>query len=315
MHMDVGLGHPLDEGDAEVSAAFRISAPTVALMQPTSAVKPGPSGGNPGPQYTIIDMDRSDDEESDHTPDPYTQHMRGRVSPSPYTANTERARQFNAYVRGVIEQKLDVLVPISHQPRDLISDIIADASVKFPEFSSCVRKRIRTYLKSYRRSKKMKDGQGFGPAQNGMGTVPRAEEGAVSAVAALTGITAVLPTSIAHALPQQNSTDAQQPAGGAGTAVVTIIADSPRMSEDQPPESKRLKLGPALQPTLQSALQPAIHPPRPLASTPPGQTLSNSEVSAVRQLITGYRESAAFLQRAADQLEAMLAKDSSTQAV
>lgn len=78
-----------------------------------------------------------------------------------------------------------------------------------------------------------------------------------------------------------------QPAGGAGTAVVTIIADSPRMSEDQPPESKRLKLGPALQPTLQSALQPAIHPPRPLASTPPGQTLSNSEVSAVRQLITG----------------------------
>lgn len=73
----------------------------------------------------------------------------------------------------MIEQKLDVLVPISHQPRDLISDIIADASVKFPEFSSCVRKRIRTYLKSYRRSKKMKDGQGFGPAQNGMGTVPR----------------------------------------------------------------------------------------------------------------------------------------------
>ena len=134
----------------------------------------------------------------------------------------------------MIEQKLDVLVPISHQPRDLISDIIADASVKFPEFSSCVRKRIRTYLKSYRRSKKMKDGQGFGPAQNGMGTVPRvsppgvagshagvtpslswfqAEEGAVSAVAALTGITAVLPTSIAHALPQQNSTDAQQVCG------------------------------------------------------------------------------------------------------
>ena len=40
-------------------------------------------------------QERSDDEESDHTPDPYTSHMRGRVSPSPYTVNTERARMFN----------------------------------------------------------------------------------------------------------------------------------------------------------------------------------------------------------------------------
>lgn len=131
-------------------------------------------------------QDRSDDEESDHTPDPYSQHMKGRVSPSPYTANTERARQFNvilqfiydahihhthlllqAYVRGVIEQKLDVLVPISHQPRELITDIIADASTKFPEFSSCVRKRIRTFLKSYRRSKKIKE-VAVSPAQNGV---------------------------------------------------------------------------------------------------------------------------------------------------
>lgn len=44
-------------------------------------------------------QDRSDDEESDHTPDPYSQHMKGRVSPSPYTANTERARQFNVILQ------------------------------------------------------------------------------------------------------------------------------------------------------------------------------------------------------------------------
>ena len=62
------------------------------------------------------------------------------------------------YVRGIIEQKLNVLVPISHQPRDLITEIISDASGKFPEFASCVRKRIRTFLKSYRRSRKLKDG-------------------------------------------------------------------------------------------------------------------------------------------------------------
>lgn len=63
------------------------------------------------------------------------------------------------YVRSVIEEKLDTLIPISHQPRDLIQQIITDASLKFPEFSSSVRKRIRTYLKSYRRSKRVKDMQ------------------------------------------------------------------------------------------------------------------------------------------------------------
>ena len=75
-------------------------------------------------------------------------------------------------MRGIIEQKLDVLVPISHQPRDLITDIITDASGKFPEFSSCVRKRIRTFLKSYRRSKKLKDGTI--PSSNGIGKVRNA---------------------------------------------------------------------------------------------------------------------------------------------
>ena len=65
---------------------------------------------------------------------------------------------FQTYVRGMIEQKLDILIPISHQPRELITEIISDASSKFPEFSTCVRKRIRTFLKSYRRSKKIREG-------------------------------------------------------------------------------------------------------------------------------------------------------------
>lgn len=72
-----------------------------------------------------------------------------------------------AYVRTLIEQRLDVLIPISHQPRELVQDIITDTNNSFPEFSSCVRKRIRTYLKSYRRSKKMKDGPS-GLLQNGV---------------------------------------------------------------------------------------------------------------------------------------------------
>ena len=60
-------------------------------------------------------------------------------------------------MRALIEQKMDILIPISHQPRDTVQSIIADTSMKFPEFSLCVRKRIRTFLKSYRRSKRVKD--------------------------------------------------------------------------------------------------------------------------------------------------------------
>ncbi len=72
-------------------------------------------------------------------------------------------------MRGIIEQKLNILVPISHQPRELITEIMTDASSKFPEFSSCVRKRIRTFLKSYRRSKKVRDGSQ--PNSNGISKV------------------------------------------------------------------------------------------------------------------------------------------------
>jgi len=63
-------------------------------------------------------------------------------------------------VKGLIEQRLNLHIPISLQPRDLLSDIIADVQHKFPDFSSCVRKRIRTFLKSYRRSKKVRESIG-----------------------------------------------------------------------------------------------------------------------------------------------------------
>ncbi len=64
-------------------------------------------------------------------------------------------------------------MPISHQPRDTISQIIADASIKFPEFATCVRKRIRTFLKSYRRSRKLRDVNSGSPQShtNGVGKV------------------------------------------------------------------------------------------------------------------------------------------------
>lgn len=222
--------------------------------------------------------ERSDDEESDHTPEPYSQCVKGRISPSPYTANTERARQFNAYVRTLIEQRLDVLIPISHQPRELVQDIITDTNNSFPEFSSCVRKRIRTYLKSYRRSKKMKDGPS-GLLQNGV----KMEE-----IGGLLSSLHHSHTTIEHD---------KLPASGSAPPVVTVV--SPQSVEEEPPLTKKLKITASPQTTRGL-----------LSSTTSSQNLSGSEVLAVRQLILGYRESAAFLQRAADQLEAMLSRES-----
>jgi hypothetical protein len=243
------------------------------------------AGTSTTPHYTIIDMDRSDDEESDHAPDQLPPATRGRVSPSPYTANTERAKQFNTYVRGVIEQRLDVLIPISHQPRELVSQIIADASSKFPEFSSCVRKRIRTFLKSYRRSRKVRDHH---TTPNGMSTSPRSQE------------PSPVPT------PPPIVTMAMGPSS---TELLdeTVLPSSPP-SPSSPPahitlaDTKRIKLDSMATDVVGGDR------PHPLAvPTSSSSSLSGSEVTAVRQLISGYRESAGFLLRAADQLEAMLA--------
>ena len=61
-----------------------------------------------------------------------------------------------AYVKQLIESRMDCKVPISLQPKHLVDDIMNDAKKHFPEFESCTRKRIRTFLKSCRRSKKFR---------------------------------------------------------------------------------------------------------------------------------------------------------------
>lgn len=71
-------------------------------------------------------------------------------------------------------------------------------------------------------------------------------------------------------------------------------------SQQQPPPS-------SLQTSQQSTnlqMQPQQAPPQ----RPPilSHKLNASEISAVRQLVTGYRESAAFLLRSADELETLL---------
>lgn len=287
-------GVSVDSGaDREVAAAFTSSASRLTMPQVRAA------GTSTTPHYTIIDMERSDDEESDHATDQMPQTTRGRVSPSPYTANTERAKQFNTYVRSIIEQTLDVLIPISHQPRELVSQIIADASSRFPEFSSCVRKRIRTFLKSYRRSRKVRD---LHSTPNGMGTSPRSQEQSPVPTPPPTVIMATGPASSNEPPPQVLLEEVEPLPPPPQVSSSPSPPPSHQIHIADIPDTKRIKLDTMV------ATGNRSHP----LSAPASSSLSGSEVTAVRQLISGYRESAGFLSRAADQLEAMLAsKDNS----
>ena len=61
------------------------------------------------------------------------------------------------FVRLFVDENLDRLVPISKQPKEKILAIIKSCNRQFPEFRDRARKRIRTYLKSCRRLKKLKE--------------------------------------------------------------------------------------------------------------------------------------------------------------
>ena len=60
------------------------------------------------------------------------------------------------FVRLFVDENLDRMVPISRQPKEKIQAIIESCTRQFPEFSERARKRIRTYLKSCRRTKRHK---------------------------------------------------------------------------------------------------------------------------------------------------------------
>lgn len=61
------------------------------------------------------------------------------------------------FVRLFIDENLDRSVPISRQPKEKIHAIIDSCKRQFPELAHRARKRIRTYLKSCRRTKKIQN--------------------------------------------------------------------------------------------------------------------------------------------------------------
>ena len=68
---------------------------------------------------------------------------------------------FQMFVRLFVDENLDRHVPISKQPKEKIQAIIDSCTRQFPEFAPRARKRIRTYLKSCRRTKRSREQAGL----------------------------------------------------------------------------------------------------------------------------------------------------------
>ncbi|XP_057253692.1 nucleolar protein 4 isoform X1 [Pezoporus wallicus] len=96
-----------------------------------------------------LSLNRGDEDEDDHD----EQEDPEKVNESD-GVEAERLKAFNMFVRLFVDENLDRMVPISKQPKEKIQAIIDSCRRQFPEYQERARKRIRTYLKSCRRMKR-----------------------------------------------------------------------------------------------------------------------------------------------------------------
>ncbi|MBN3275944.1 NOL4 protein, partial [Polyodon spathula] len=265
----------------------------------------------------------ADDDDDDHDHDDHEDNDKINDSEG---MDPERLKAFNMFVRLFVDENLDRMVPISKQPKEKIQAIIESCSRQFPEFQERARKRIRTYLKSCRRMKK-----------NGMETRPTpphltsamAENILAAACESETRKAAKRMRLDVYQAPLDEQISLEKQSAREPHSAFTLAASA--YSQDQIYVNGGLNysyrgyggLGASLQPpvslTTGNTLSngPADFSMKALASNSssasstnsrgvPTAQLSPTEINAVRQLIAGYRESAAFLLRSADELENLI---------
>nr|XP_032817316.1 nucleolar protein 4-like isoform X1 [Petromyzon marinus]XP_032817317.1 nucleolar protein 4-like isoform X1 [Petromyzon marinus]XP_032817319.1 nucleolar protein 4-like isoform X1 [Petromyzon marinus] len=344
---------------------------------------PGPGGGGGGGGGGVREGSfvggRADDDEDDHDDGDDGERLAESDG-----VDQERLKAFNMFVRLFVDENLDRMVPISKQPKEKVQAIIESCHRQFPEFQERARKRIRTYLKSCRRTRKHGSEQ-VGAAEEGTrrkcAATSRPPPAHLTSALAETILAAACESESRNAAKRMriesqlqdeaadmHSQHALQPldvlhaavAGGVGggggghppfpaapsPSPATFLPDPsglvngaarygrhayaglppPHVSALPPPSIpngptdlsvKRPVNGDAGVPEGGSAAGGAKGPHPPLTPGSVGcptsgslqqqqQQLSPVEVSAVRQLIAGYRESAAFLLRSADELENLI---------
>ncbi|XP_073648963.1 nucleolar protein 4-like isoform X3 [Tursiops truncatus] len=273
----------------------------------------------------------ADDDDDDHDDHEDNDKMNDSEGMDP-----ERLKAFNMFVRLFVDENLDRMVPISKQPKEKIQAIIESCSRQFPEFQERARKRIRTYLKSCRRMKK--NGMEMTRPTPPHLTSAMAENILAAACESETRKAAkrmrleIYPSSQDEpiALDKQHSRDSaaiphstyslpassysQDPVYVNGGLNYSYRGYGALGSNLQPPASLQTgnhSNGPTDLSMKGGASNTSTTPtPTPSSNstsrTMPTAQLSPTEISAVRQLIAGYRESAAFLLRSADELENLI---------
>ncbi|XP_029974434.1 nucleolar protein 4-like [Salarias fasciatus] len=266
----------------------------------------------------IIDDD--DDDHDDHDDSDKINDAEGM--------DPERLKAFNMFVRLFVDENLDRMVPISKQPKEKIQAIIESCSRQFPEFQERSRKRIRTYLKSCRRMKK--GGFEIRPTPPHL-TSAMAENILAAACESETRNAAKrMRLDVYQATDEPASVDKPGSRDPASVAPTAFSISSAAFAQDQLYTNGGLNYNLRGYGTVGSNQQSSgaaqtngptdlsmksIGPNSTSSSNSHGQggggggasaQLSPPEVTAVRQLIAGYRESAAFLLRSADELENLI---------
>ncbi|KAM4612438.1 nucleolar protein 4-like isoform 2-T2 [Discoglossus pictus] len=257
-----------------------------------------------------------DDEDDDHEDNDRITDTEG--------LDPERLKAFNMFVRLFVDENLDRMVPISKQPKEKIQAIIESCSRQFPEFQERARKRIRTYLKSCRRMKK--NGMEMARPTPPHLTSAMAENILAAACESESRKAAKRMRLEIYQAAQEDTAPLDKPSGLAHS---TYTLPAGTYSQESVYVNGSLNysyrgfgtIGGSVPPPTSLNTGNHCNGPTDLSmkALATGSTHSNStsraapcaqlsptEIGAVRQLIAGYRESAAFLLRSADELENLI---------
>ncbi|KAG8198059.1 hypothetical protein JTE90_001893 [Oedothorax gibbosus] len=240
----------------------------------------------------------------------------------------ERLKAFNMFVRLFVDENLDRMIPISRQPKDKIQAIIDSCTRQFPEFGERARKRIRTYLKSCRRNKRTRETTNWEVGRNTQPHLTSAlaeqilanacENESQNAKRMRLGLKPISADIERTRLESQSSPTHEtilQSTLRHGKATVSSILNG---SQGASAYSSPYRLVPNAATNGHSAsILNSSNGPTDLSvkrnvglnsqnNSPIKHALNPSEMMAVKQLIAGYRESASFLLRSADELEQLL---------
>ncbi|XP_054674050.1 nucleolar protein 4 isoform X4 [Grus americana] len=286
-----------------------------------------------------LSLNRGDEDEDDHD----EQEDPEKVNESD-GVEAERLKAFNMFVRLFVDENLDRMVPISKQPKEKIQAIIDSCRRQFPEYQERARKRIRTYLKSCRRMKRsgfemsrpIPSHLTSAVAESILASacesesrnaakrmrLDRQQDEAAPAdkqykqePAQVTYSTSAVSSTQEVLYINGNGTYSYHSYRGLGGGLLNLNDAS---SSDLQPTSTTAATQHCI-PGTTNVQSPSSSGPTDLSmkrqlATSSGSSSSSSsrpqlsptEINAVRQLVAGYRESAAFLLRSADELENLI---------